>query len=192
MSKAVLISIQPKWCDLIANGKKTIEVRKSRPKIETPFKVYIYCTSVKSMTLEQYVELYRKTGGLIDEWQGKVIGEFVCDTFVTDKTFGHDPLFNGAACMSEVDAAVYSCQSPIYGWHISDLVIYDKPKELSEFRTVCKYRGDNDVCKNNKNECYHCNVEVNSQDGTSSVKCAKALKRPPQSWCYVEEREDNA
>ena len=42
--KAVLISIQPKWCELISNGKKTIEVRKTRPMLETPFKCYIYCT----------------------------------------------------------------------------------------------------------------------------------------------------
>ena len=42
--KSVLISIQPKWCELIANGKKTVEVRKTRPKLETPFKCYIYCT----------------------------------------------------------------------------------------------------------------------------------------------------
>ena len=44
MRKSVLISIQPKWCELIANGKKTIEVRKTKPKLETPFKCYIYCT----------------------------------------------------------------------------------------------------------------------------------------------------
>lgn len=30
--KAVLISIRPKWCEKIVNGKKTIEVRKTRPK----------------------------------------------------------------------------------------------------------------------------------------------------------------
>lgn len=42
--KSVLISIKPKWCELIANGKKTLEVRKTRPKLEVPFKCYIYCT----------------------------------------------------------------------------------------------------------------------------------------------------
>ena len=47
MSKAILMSIQPKWCALIADGYKTVEVRKSRPKFETPFKVYIYCTKDK-------------------------------------------------------------------------------------------------------------------------------------------------
>ena len=46
MNKAVLISIRPEWCDLIMRGKKTIEVRKTRPKLETPFKVYIYCTKI--------------------------------------------------------------------------------------------------------------------------------------------------
>lgn len=42
--KDVLISIQPKWVEKIASGEKTIEVRKTRPKIDTPFKVYIYAT----------------------------------------------------------------------------------------------------------------------------------------------------
>ena len=42
--KAVLISIRPEWCAKIASGEKTIEVRKTRPKLETPFKCYIYCT----------------------------------------------------------------------------------------------------------------------------------------------------
>ena len=69
--KSVLISIQPKWCELIASGKKTVEVRKTRPKLETPFKVYIYCSKgFKPNTSYSY-----KT------WAGygKVIGEFVCD-----------------------------------------------------------------------------------------------------------------
>ena len=163
--KSVLISIQPKWCELILKGKKTVEVRKTRPKLETPFKCCVYQTKGKEKLIDIikdgdicYGEIYHGKpvfikmredsvyAGLFGRKQ-KVIGEFVCDTIVTDKTFGHDPLFNGAACMSEVEAAAYSCQSPIYGWHISNLVIYDKPKELSEF----------------------------------------GLKRPPQSWCYVEE-----
>lgn len=56
MSKAVLISIRPKWCEKIISGEKTIEVRKTRPKMNPPFKCYIY----RSV-------------------QGGVIGEFVCD-----------------------------------------------------------------------------------------------------------------
>ena len=43
-NKAVLLSVQPKWCELIATGKKTIEIRKTKPKIKVPFKAYIYCT----------------------------------------------------------------------------------------------------------------------------------------------------
>lgn len=45
--KSVLISIKPQYCELIASGKKTVEVRKRRPKLQTPFKCYIYCTKVK-------------------------------------------------------------------------------------------------------------------------------------------------
>ena len=44
MAKAVLISIRPEWVEKIANEWKTIEVRKTKPYLETPFKCYIYCT----------------------------------------------------------------------------------------------------------------------------------------------------
>lgn len=47
--KSILQSIKPKYCELIAAGKKTIEVRKTRPKLETPFKVYIYCTKGENL-----------------------------------------------------------------------------------------------------------------------------------------------
>ena len=178
MSKAVLISIRPEWCELIVNGKKTIEVRKSRPKLETPFKCYIYCTKAPKgwLRVDKMIQL-----------DTKVIGEFVCDTFVTDRTFGHDPLFNGAACMSEIDAVIYSCQSSIYGWHISDLKIYDKPRELSEFRVPCaEYERDNPRCGN----CKYYYSESNEAIGFYDECCCDGLKyleKPPQSWCYVEE-----
>ena len=44
VTSAVLISIRPKWCEKIISGEKTIEVRKARPKLATPFKCHIYCT----------------------------------------------------------------------------------------------------------------------------------------------------
>lgn len=173
--KSVLISIHPKWCDLIARGEKTLEVRKTRPKIETPFKCYIYCTLSGSNeffkdALNDDVAAWNR--GKWGERKGNVIGEFICDTFVIDKTFGHDPLFNGAACMTEIQCAVYSCRSPIYGWHISDLRIYEKPKSIEEFRQCykCPY-GDFANCQQHE---YSCNGDYK-------------LKRPPQSWCYVEE-----
>lgn len=95
--KSVLLSIRPKWCELIANGKKTIEVRKTRPRLETPFKCYIYCTKPKMITKyvfkpEDYPEYMRPQKTVFCKvpdasspfcsevnGNGKVIGEFVCD-----------------------------------------------------------------------------------------------------------------
>ena len=72
--REVLISVRPKYCELIANGEKTIEVRKTRPRITTPFKCYIYCTK----------DFYRKGDGYFQgKYCGKVIGEFVCDKIIT-------------------------------------------------------------------------------------------------------------
>ena len=151
--KAVLISIRPKWCELIASGKKTIEVRKSKPKLETPFKVYIYMTAGDAsypVTINGAPYTCHNNGGM------DVIGEFVCDTFIADKTFGHDALFNAAACMSDAEVAAYCTNNEMYGWHISDLKIYPYGKSLRDFSKV----GFGEVVP---------------------------LRRPPQSWMYVEE-----
>lgn len=198
MSKAIMISIQPKWCELIASGTKTLEVRKTRPKIEPPFKCYIYCTKPRMSLVDviydgqeiygsvyngvpAFIKTYKDVNAgmwIFGKW-GKVIGEFVCDTFVIDKTFGHDKLFNAAACMSETDAATYSLNSPMYGWHISNLKIYDTPKGLGEFWKPCPY---GDV------SCYLCDKSGHTPDMT--IDCFNNMTRPPQSWCYVEEGEE--
>ena len=124
-TKAVLISIKPKWCKLIMDGQKTVEIRTSRPKINTPFKCYIYCTF--SGSKEFYKEKW-------NDKRGKVIGEFVCDNIIEDWTVVYNAaLYRDAACLTVGDAAAYCTQFPMYGWHISELKIYDTPKELSKF-----------------------------------------------------------
>lgn len=174
MSKSVLISIQPKWCKLIAHGKKTVEVRKNRPKLETPFKVYIYCTYGKvnnresllycsknfgiSTTKKSYDYILAARAHTI--LSGKVIGEFVVDYIdsilahgIYDEKSGTSKpyaIMNNStldeSCLTDEEIQKYLSDIRGFGWHISDLVIYDKPKELSEFGK------------------------------------AKA----PQSWCYIE------
>lgn len=199
MSKSVLISIKPKWCELIANGKKTVEVRKSRPKLETPFKCYIYCTK-NSISIygngKSYVtdnanllnksakEGFEATSGF-SKWNSKVIGEFVCDTMITDRTFGHDPLFNALSCMTIEEIASYCTERKMYGWHISDLKIYDKPKELREFYKPCIYAKSG--------ECIgrQCDKALFTRTGLFD-DCGNILSKPPQSWCYVEEDTENA
>ena len=183
--KSVLISIKPKWCELIANGKKTVEVRKTRPKIEAPFKCYIYCTKDK----HGWFDFFKK-----ERLDGKVIGEFVCDAII--KTYGHNVLFKTSACMSDADVSAYCLNKEMYCWHISDLAIYDEPKELSEFSVL-----DDKAIK----ECEHRERVYQNPDYVNGAwlfggyvchkgeidwccDCKiKTLKRPPQSWCYVEE-----
>jgi len=74
--KAVLISIQPKWCELIASGKKTIEVRKTAPKFDKPFMAYIYETKDKKY---DGIGVHWENGRDFIHNGGKVIGEFICD-----------------------------------------------------------------------------------------------------------------
>lgn len=199
MSKAVMISIRPKWCEKICNGEKTIEVRKTRPKLETPFKCYIYCTLPKYPHEDFIATDYPNPqfyGG------GKVIGEFICDRVYKLETqspggsysvVGEDkPTTNRVAresCLGLADMHRYLQSKTGYGWHISDLKIYDKPKELSEFSPMCMYKNDDKSCQSRMIACSYQKYDYNPDGSINLVECGRTLERPPQSWCYVEEVE---
>lgn len=154
--KSVLLSIQPKWCDLIASGRKTVEIRKTKPKIETPFKCYIYETKGKTDT--PFID---EDGHIDFHGRGQVIGEFICNMIVGIKCpSDYQAAYNRRqnTCVTDDEIMEYAKDKEVFYWHISDLVIYDKPKSLGDFN----HCGDN----------YHFNPPV---------------MKPPQSWCYVEE-----
>jgi len=185
--KGVMISIQSEWVEKILNGKKTIVFCKTMPRLKTPFKCYIYCTkpSKKFQTILGSMilnadELYRLPSGEIkhdcsielmfyDNYtkdnflNGKIVGEFICDNVKNLDYREYREEYEPAACL-------------LYGWHISDLKIYDKPKELSEFKGIC--RTTCEACKNPK---YY--------EGNCEERGTYKLTRPFQSWGYVEVKE---
>ena len=198
--KSVMISIKPKYCELIASGKKTVEVRKTKPKLIPPFKCYIYCTkpSKKYQTVTGSMvlnddELFKlpnseiKYGNSIelivyDNYSkdnflnGKVIGEFVCDNiypirYERDGFYVADFIDCKTSCLKPRDFIVYGKGKPLYGWSISGLIIYDKPKELSEFEKPCNHNCFA-PCPHYRGKEYECEKPM--------------ITRPPQSWCYVE------
>lgn len=160
--KSVLISIRPKWCEKIASGDKTIEVRKTRPKLDTPVKCYIYCT---------------QSGVALGAWgkHGKVIGEFTCDRIdkiiPSDEPYGIYDIgddYVRQTCLENGALWDYGRGAALHGWHISGLKIYDKPRELDWLRKPLECHRGND--RENCVGCWDCEI-----------------KRPPQSWCYVAE-----
>lgn len=172
--KSVLISIQPKWCELIASGKKTVEVRKTKPKLETPFKCYIYATKSGDRLVLKNDKVFEISKAIT----GKVIGEFVCDKIFDiciemskrDDLTGYPFPCTG---LTDKDIMQYLGNGKTgYGWHISNLVIYDNPRELGEFLIDCKNCGKKFV---GDTDCWQ-----------GCVNGFKKIKRPPKSWCYVE------
>lgn len=184
--RAVLISIKPKYCELIASGKKTVEVRKTRPKLAPPFKCYIYCTK----------DFYRKGDGYFQgKCCGKVIGEFVCK-HITDIQVLNKGLFTGGypngncawvvqnSALTAKDIREYANGKEwVYGSHISNLVIYDKPKELSYFCFPPERYCEKGLCGG----CPY--DQVPNEYGEYEFDCEwkRPIIRPPQSWCYVQE-----
>lgn len=156
-NKAVLLNIRPEWCEKILSGEKTVEIRKTRPKLEPPFKCYIYCTKERS----KMGWLRMVPGKGWKRLDGTVIGEFVCD-----KIWELAPICRAPddveemACMDRDRIVHYLNKCYGWAWHISDLKIYDQPRLLSNFTRLRA-----------------------TKFGYEPVD----IERPLQSWFYVED-----
>lgn len=192
--KAVLMSIHPKWCELIFSGEKTIEVRKTAPKLEVPFKVYMYetlgkRTSCRQCDIWQTCDLRSPFG--CHEGAGAVVGEFVCDFVkecIPDFCPYHQVFFNyffesGNDCLTEKERRKYGNGSSLYGLYITEAKRYDTPKELYEFTKACDFRSNCGVCTRKK---------YLIEDGIAQfMGCDQHIYRAPQSWCYVHEVQND-
>lgn len=177
--KSVIKSLHPEACERIASGEQTIIIAKSAPK-EVPFKAYIYCTK-GTFDITNIQDLLADSVRKVADGRGKVIGEFICDKVYIRPS---NTIYYGkgredyldlikTACMTEMQVLDYmggKFNRDTYFWHISNLKIYDKPKELNVFWTL--------KCTNKKASCSDCIVKP---------FCIKHLTHAPQSWQYVEE-----
>lgn len=186
--KAIMISIKPEWVAKILNGEKTIEIRKTMPKCDLPIDVYIYCTKEKPRAIltdkgcvlanklpvggnSQYKSGYSLSGQVVAKFTLNKVEEISCEKFnIETKSLCEKDLLK-LSCLAleelrDYGDFVYSdnCASisSLYAWHISNLVIFDKPRELSEFKTHKTY---------NLKDLHNCHLSLN---------------KAPQSWCYVE------
>ena len=184
--KTVMISIKPEWVEKILNGEKTIEIRKTTPKCKLPCKVYIYCTKSKpnlcdrrnaDIKLADFEFVNNLDSGDI-LLNGKVVAEFTfCQTIQFDidglKFYDMLDVFLEQSCLTQEQLTKYLGDNLGYVWQIDDLKIYDRPKELSEFKVYDK-TYDNVGAFGwafDEKEKYH------------------PLTKAPQSWCYVRELE---
>lgn len=196
--KSVMISIKPYWVFLIIaktmgwniDKEKTVEVRKTYPQDDEWNKVgKIYCTKDK----KSFNHIPKKYQPFMKRFLGKVIGEFVCDRIDTIRKRGIDDNFDYCylsldkwgnddiepeiaavknSCVLKDDLNDYGKNSRmLYGWHISNLKLYDKPKGLGEFEKPCN-RNCFTPCPHYRGKEYECEKPI--------------ITRPPQSWCYVE------
>lgn len=173
--KSILMSIRPEWCKKIFDGEKTIEVRKTRPLIDMPFKVFMYETKA------QFVKSIRGACTTFGYGRGKVIGSFVCDKIEKidlqaqcTATLSERWTFNRIAkqaCLTAEQLNEYLSGNNGYSWHITEPKLFDKPRELTFYKPCPKKWKNCPVC-----EFY------SSYTGC----CANRLTRPPQSWCYIE------
>ncbi len=169
----VMLSIRQEWVNKILDGKKTIEVRKNRPrpKMDGPIKCYIYET--KGLVKSEDGRYHTGRG------RGAVVAEFVCSTideYVIVGCMQGDreymrrsgdrfiPIDLERLQMSSKDLNEYGAGARLYGLHISGLTKYDTPRDVQEFlrRRLIKEHG-------------------------VTIEAWQQMKKPPQSWGYVEE-----
>lgn len=207
MQQEIMLPVRPKWCELIASGKRTIEPRKTKPNCDVPFKVYIYCTQARIpvrydgsiVMFEDDLAITNRFGcrkhvenpyGMLMKGEFllncTVIGEFVCDNVgVLFDTNGNPenymtkilPSILQKTALSYDEFAAYvgsrADKNSIYGWHISKLKIYDKPKQLSDFKKLNRH-------------CYYADLGYAKPTCSTCRDLGCMLYNPPRSFCYVE------
>lgn len=204
--KAVLMAFSPEECEKIFSGKKTVDVRKIAPKLETSYKVYVYDTK-KAFDITDIYDLSTDVVRKVADGRGKVVGEFVCDKVIE---YGYDVIacakfevngayvkeekrYNAGACLSAEEMYEYSKGKSLRGLHITKPKRYDTPKDISEFsrygyqRIECVVEG----CGNE--QCKYCEPAETIAGLYKPSICRKGnciVTRPPQSWMYVEEIEE--
>lgn len=193
-NNCILISIQPKWAQLIGNRWKTLEVRKNIPKLKPPFKCYIYCTKahylidrkfINSFDTNPYIESYSEDIRYLWPCDGMVIGEFICTGFKEISTkypsYIADEILD-ESCLTANQLRDYANGADmLYGWIIKDLKLYKKPRSLSQFKQTKVIRAYH---KNKLRD--DVNIDVNYLLKSKRLK-VKHFERAPQSWCYCDE-----
>ena len=201
-AKELLISIKPEHLVNILNGKKTLELRKTVPKHYKGW-VNIYCTKSKKhfrvLSLGFYEDvLYKLPNGQIkfgfpyeDEKKiflnGKVVARFwfgEYDTIENEmfllpdveniKQLFIEKIYE-KACLTIKELVDYSNSKTLYAWHIEELEIFDKPKELSEF-----YKAN----------LYTPYEVIRAYEETTNDLISYRLQRPPQSYQFVYAKEE--
>ena len=189
--KSILLSIKPKWVAKILNGEKTIEVRKNKALYKATMKLieeqgyatfFMYCTKDKGKLIfdwetEQYQIFYENECNCEDNLNGKVVAKFTvrkvehfefdtCSRDICGYWLDNGQVFNiKKTCLTSEEMSAYIGGKDGYVYHIEDLVIFDKPKRLCDFRsTKIKY--------DEMGKTYH-----------------PFVKNSPQNFCYVESEE---
>lgn len=164
--KSIILSIKHRHNENIHSGAKTNELTTNPPEIECPFKVYNFDTL--------------SSGGC-----GKVVSEWICDSMETYRICMGIPkhlLDTGCVTSNEIMRYTNNGDKDLTAMHISNLKIYDKPKELSEFYIPC-YSG----CSKCEYKSWDTAYGGEIKEMVCTVCNRKPLTRPPQSWCYAEE-----
>lgn len=179
----ILASIKPYYYYLIAEEKKKIEVRKTALK-NLPQDIAFYMSKdEKSFARipKEFQEKYRKHFGKVGLKATCNGGIFMIPLGLRGFEESKETL--NAMCLTNEDLNAYGGLKTLYGWHISDLKIYDKPKELSEFDSPCPI--ENKDCENCIRYGKPHKWDFDEKQGL--IYCTRRLSRPPQSFQYVDE-----
>ena len=196
--KAIMISDKPKWCALTMNGKKHIEVRKNKALASAIQKLideygyaefYVYCSLAKHIKDYLQIENGKYVCSVPKDYEkilnGKIKFKFRCykveeiklnlGARLFTKTFNEEELLkNACLTTNEIEDYLFSNAMQGYAIHISDLEIFDKPKEISEFYKVGANAYQKDI------------EQVYGERAKRYTDCFFQLTKAPQNFCYVE------
>lgn len=184
--KSIMLSFKPNYIEKIFSNKKKIDVRKIKPNIEPPFKCYMYCT--KNKGLNDILWTTYPIGSIKNYSNGKIVGEFICDDIYcyNTKTADKYSYIRKSSGFTEDEFKEYINNSErFYVLTISDVIMYNELKSLTDFRRICTCRNKDNICLNH--DCISVNHIYDKDMNVIKSYCCDFITKAPQSYYYVEE-----
>ena len=202
MNFDILLPIKPYYAYLIMKGEKTIEVRKfniKNPNWSGKFKCYVSKdkTSLKRIHEADRAEFEKYLGKVAFEFARDKVYQYSTLISVKNECDISDEDIERLSCLSHKELSHYEHFSSshtygVFGITITALKIYDKPKELWEFRKVYKKDCEGFI-KCDRNPCNYVDKETGKYIYHDCVKeCPHLAEKykvthAPQSYMRIEE-----
>lgn len=139
--------MSPKRAKAFMDGRLTKDIRRTELDAKPPFRVFVWCINDMYDRRNYKKQAQIETDYRYGEWEGKVIGEYVCTKTASIKDETLETVLSDTQISAD-EYTAYRNKGAAKTFTITDICRYDNPKSIDKFKTKEKgYNRRNETVK---------------------------------------------